>query len=113
MLSGKQIKVIEYLCEGKTQADAARLLHIHPNTVTRWLRDTEFKCELRKANEDTLNVAAIQAVDVICKLMKDADSETVQLNAAKDILSRAGYDAENKQRLLADEPVVIRVGIDD
>ena len=29
--------------------------------------------------------------------MRTADSENVKLNAAKDILSRAGYDAVHKQ----------------
>ena len=36
------------------------------------------------------------ALDAIVKLIQTAKSETVRLNAAKDILSRAGYDASLK-----------------
>ena len=40
---------------------------------------------------------SILALSVLESLMRTADSENVKLNAAKDILSRAGYDAVHKQ----------------
>jgi len=36
-------------------------------------------------------------------LMREADSENVKLNAARDILSRAGYDAVHKQETVVRE----------
>ena len=35
--------------------------------------------------------------------MREADSENVRLNAARDILSRAGYDAVHKQETTVKE----------
>jgi hypothetical protein len=35
--------------------------------------------------------------------MREADSENVKLNAARDILSRAGYDAVHKQETVVME----------
>jgi len=40
---------------------------------------------------------ARQAVDTLQQLMLTAESENVRLNAARDLLSRAGYDAVSKQ----------------
>ena len=37
------------------------------------------------------------ALNVLEELMRSAESENVRLNAARDILSRAGYDAIQKQ----------------
>ena len=43
------------------------------------------------------------ALSVLVSLMREADSENVKLNAARDILSRAGYDAVHKQETVVKE----------
>jgi hypothetical protein len=47
--------------------------------------------------KDRVGNSARQAVQVLEQLMTQAESENVRLNAARDILSRAGYDAVQKQ----------------
>ena len=43
------------------------------------------------------------ALNVLDTLMRSAESENVRLNAARDILSRAGYDAVTKQETVIKE----------
>jgi len=47
--------------------------------------------------KDRVSETATLALNVLEQLMQTADSENVRLNAARDILSRAGYDAVQRQ----------------
>ena len=53
--------------------------------------------------KERVGETATLAVSVLEKLMREADSENVRLNAARDILSRAGYDAVHKQETTVKE----------
>jgi hypothetical protein len=52
---------------------------------------------IEKRIRERVGETATLALTVLERLMRDADSENVRLNAARDILSRAGYDATHKQ----------------
>jgi|TARA_R110000744_G_scaffold182205_1_gene301391 predicted DNA-binding protein len=52
---------------------------------------------IEKRIKEKVSETATLAISVLEKLMREADSENVRLNAARDILSRAGYDAVHKQ----------------
>ena len=47
--------------------------------------------------QQQVSATATLALSVLENLMRGAESENVKLNAARDILSRAGYDAVTKQ----------------
>ena len=47
--------------------------------------------------QQKVSETATLALSVLESLMRGAESENVKLNAARDILSRAGYDAVTKQ----------------
>ena len=52
---------------------------------------------VEKRIEEKVSETATLALSVLEDLMRTAESENVKLNAARDILSRAGYDAVHKQ----------------
>lgn len=52
---------------------------------------------IEKRISERVGETATLALSVLESLMRTADSENVKLNAARDILSRAGYDAIQKQ----------------
>lgn len=101
MLKPKQKKCIEMLVSGTmTQADVAAALKVSEQTICNWKRNEEFAEELAAANRlviSSLVPAAVQRT----KALLSADSEAVQLAAAKDILDRAGYKPQDNIRLHA------------
>ena len=52
---------------------------------------------IEKRIQQKVSETATLALSVLENLMRSAESENVKLNAARDILSRAGYDAVHKQ----------------
>tara|TARA_R110000765_G_scaffold103804_1_gene193435 strand:+ start:311 stop:778 length:468 start_codon:yes stop_codon:yes gene_type:complete len=52
---------------------------------------------VEKRIQEKVSETATLALSVLEDLMRSAESENVKLNAARDILSRAGYDAVHKQ----------------
>lgn len=101
MLKPKQKKCIEMLVSGAmTQADVAAALKVSEQTICNWKRNGEFAAELEAANRlviSSLVPAAVQRT----KALLNAESEAVQLAAAKDILDRAGYKPQDNIRLHA------------
>jgi hypothetical protein len=53
--------------------------------------------------KERVSETATLALNVLEDLMRTADSENVRLNAARDILSRAGYDAIQRQETVFKE----------
>jgi hypothetical protein len=60
---------------------------------------------IEKRIKERVGESATLALSVLELLMRNAESENVKLNAARDILSRAGYDAVNKQETVIKEVV--------
>lgn len=52
-----------------------------------------------------------EAFHSLLDLMRNSSSDTVRLNAAKDILSRAGFDATARSKLEMDMPNDIIISI--
>lgn len=101
MLKPKQQKCIELIVTGEmTQAQIARELNITEQTICTWKKDKEFAAELAKANRTAINSLVPKTINKLRALL-DAESEQVQLAAAKDILDRAGYKAPKEPK--ADE----------
>ena len=92
-LTQKQLDCIEMQYKGIQNQDIALSLGIHYNTITKWSKKDEYKAAQKEYVDTQINQAASRAAQTIFDLMENAKSETVRLNAAKDILSRAGYDA--------------------
>ena len=102
MLKPRQKKCIEMLVSGAmTQADVAAALKVTEQTICNWKKNEEFAEELAAANRlviSSLVPAAVQRT----KALLNAESEAVQLAAAKDILDRAGYKPQDNIKLNAD-----------
>tara|TARA_R100000935_G_scaffold8514_1_gene17870 strand:+ start:1225 stop:1701 length:477 start_codon:yes stop_codon:yes gene_type:complete len=60
---------------------------------------------IEKRIKERVGETATLALSVLELLMRNAESENVKLNAARDILSRAGYDAIHKQETVVKEVV--------
>lgn len=58
---------------------------------------------IEKRIKERVGETATLALNVLEDLMRNADSENVRLNAARDILSRAGYDAITRQETVFKE----------
>ena len=74
-----------YTAERSNASNRAKRLQRHP-----------FR-HIEKRISERVGETSILALSVLESLMRTADSENVKLNAARDILSRAGYDAIQKQ----------------
>jgi hypothetical protein len=98
--------VLRLIAEGRTIGEAAKAVGRSRPCITRWLRDPEMRealmtlnqlafekidMELKARAENTisrLNEAASDALDKVIELMSNADSETIQMRCAQDILDR-------------------------
>lgn len=98
--------VLRLLAEGRTMAEAAAAVNRTVPCVSRWLRDPEMRQRLMELNAlafqeidkqlqvraesamQKINQAAEEAVDKLIALMEGADSETIQMRCAQDILDR-------------------------
>lgn len=111
-MTGKQYHAIRLLIEGKSQQQVADEVGVNRNTIGNWLRNAEFKEEYDKQVKDVMSVLAGEAMAHLANLMRNASSESVRLNACRDILSRAGYDATAKSKLEVDKPMDIIINIE-
>lgn len=111
-MTAKQYQAIKLLLEGKNQQQVAEEVGVNRNTIGNWLRNDEFRDEYNKQLLDLMNTLAGEALAHIASLMRNASSESVRLNASKDILSRAGFDATAKSKVEMDQPtdIVINIG---
>ena len=99
-LSDKQLNALNLMIyEGKLKKEAAEAVGVAPETLSRWFYNQEFVKTYQEMREKLLVEASHKALQKMIGLMTDAQSESVQFNAAKDILSRAGMDAITKQEI--------------
>lgn len=95
MLKLKQQRCIELLVEDKkSQKEIADELRINENTITNWKKNEEFMEEYAAAIRTHMKHVAAKAFQKEVKLLS-AESEMVQLMAAKDLLDRAGFKPED------------------
>ena len=96
MLKKNQKKALEMLLSGeKRQKDIAQEIGVTEQTIVNWKKNDEFIKEYNEALKNNINLAAGQAFKKELELLKKADSDSVSLNAAKDILDRAGFKADS------------------
>jgi len=97
VLSTKQKKCIELMLLGEiTQAQIAKELKVTEQTICNWKKNSEFAKELADGNRIAISSLVPRAINKTAALL-NAESEQVQLAAAKDILDRAGYTAPKEE----------------
>lgn len=101
MLNKKQKKCIELMVSGDmSQNEIAKTIGVIPGTISDWKKKDEFREEYNRANKIVINSLVPKAVQTVKSLL-NADSEQVRLAAAKDVLDRAGYKAQDDIKLNA------------
>ena len=118
-LNAKQLQTAVLLSGGTTITLAAEQARVTRVTLHQWLKnDDEFIAYLNSLKRDLvdsaragLQASVALAIETINTIMTDSDNDVVRLNAAKEVLNRAGInhahtigsdDAERlrKERLL-------------
>lgn len=98
-LNNKHQKAIALLFEGNlTKKQIAEELKITERTLYNWTNDLDFVRGQKEYSERQLNKYAPKAIRTLHRLL-DAESENVQLGAAKDILDRTGFKAKDELEL--------------
>ncbi len=106
MLNPKQRKCIELFVLGdRTQKEIAKELNVTENTISNWKKNAEFDAAYTESLKSSMKGIAAKAFNTEVKLLT-ARSEMVRLMAAKDLLDRAGFKAEDNIHLNV-EPVVL------
>ncbi|WP_052722027.1 phBC6A51 family helix-turn-helix protein [Caldanaerobacter subterraneus] len=109
MLTEIQMKAIELMVEGGYSiTQIAEICKVSRQTIYNWKKDAEFKQELDKAiaevkRESELRLIGLarKAVDELGKLL-NAESESVRLQAVKEILDRVKIGEVNKDNSQAE-----------
>lgn len=91
----QQEQVLNFMLSGRTQTEAAQLVNVSRETITRWLSDDRFSSELdRRRTElwqnhrDRLSGLLGDALAEIESLLQ-SDDERIRLDAAKTIIRTA------------------------
>lgn len=101
MLKGKQKKCLELMLTGDyTQKEIAKEIGVTEQTIVNWKKNDEFAEEYNSALKKRINLHAATAFKTETELLKNADSDSVRLNAAKDILDRAGFKPRDEVSLI-------------
>ncbi len=96
MLTKKQRLALELLIESDlNQKEIASVVKVSEQTIINWKKKEEFMTAYNDAVKQNIKLAAGRALKRELQLLKKADSDHVCLNAAKDILDRAGFKAGN------------------
>ena len=97
-LNPKQTKAALLLASGDTVTTTAEQVGVNRMTVQQWLKkDDNFnaylnslKREFVDAGRSAMRASIVTAIDTINQLMLSSTNDVVRLNAAKEILDRAG-----------------------
>ena len=97
-LSAKQTQAALLLARGDTVTTTAEQVGVNRMTVQQWLKkDDNFnaylnslKREFVDAGRSAMRASIVTAIDTINQLMLSSTNDVVRLNAAKEILDRAG-----------------------
>ena len=97
-LSAKQTKAALLLARGDTITTTAEQIGVNRMTIQQWLKkDDNFnaylnslKREFVDAGRSAMRASIVTAIDTINQLMLSSTNDVVRLNAAKEILDRAG-----------------------
>ena len=81
-----------------TQRDIASELDIDESTISRWKKTEKFKSMQTKVEHEFLGSMVPEALRALKGLL-EAESESVRLNAAADVLDRCGFKPTNKMEI--------------
>ena len=92
-----QKKAAICLASGDTEEDTAQQVGVHVSIIHKWLGEDDFnaylnslKREFVDAGRSAMRASIVTAIDTINQLMLSSTNDVVRLNAAKEILDRAG-----------------------
>ena len=94
-LSDIQISAAEMLQSGKfTQGEIAKIVGVHPVTITRWRKNDKFMAAVKKCQQEKirqtlamLNEGSARATEILMELA-ECDDKRVKMEAVKYILDR-------------------------
>ena len=94
-LSDVQISAAEMLQSGKfTQGEIAKIIGVHPVTITRWRKNDKFMAAVKKCQQEKirqtlamLNEGSARATEILMELA-ECDDKRVKMEAVKYILDR-------------------------
>lgn len=94
-LSDVQISAAEMLQSGKfTQGEIAKIVGVHPVTITRWRKNEKFMAAVKKCQQEKirqtlamLNEGSARATEILMELA-ECDDKRVKMEAVKYILDR-------------------------
>lgn len=94
-LSDVQISAAEMLQSGKfTQGEIAKIVGVHPVTITRWRKNDKFMAAVKKCQQEKirqtlamLNEGSKRATEILMELA-ECDDKRVKMEAVKYILDR-------------------------
>jgi predicted DNA-binding protein (UPF0251 family) len=91
-LRPKQVEAIGLMIdEGLNYTDTCKALNMNRSTLWEWFEDTTFSNEYNKALRKKINAIGSSAIQIIDDLAKNAQSEAVRIQAAKDLADRSGW----------------------
>lgn len=97
MLKGKQKRCLELMIMGDyTQKEIAKEIGVAEQTIVNWKKKEEFAEEYNSALKKRINLHAAAAFKTETELLRNSDNDFIRLNAAKDILDRAGFKPADK-----------------
>lgn len=94
-LSDVQISAAEMLQSGRfTQGEIAKIIGVHPVTITRWRKNEKFMAAVKKCQQEKirqtlamLNEGSARATEILMELA-ECDDKRVKMEAVKYILDR-------------------------
>lgn len=98
-LTDKQQAFVSYYVAsgGKVGIAATKAGYATRNEGSRLLRDPKIIKLIQEKMMDAIGVQAVSALGTVVKLARSARSDYVRLEAAKDLLDRAGYKPPDRQ----------------
>lgn len=100
-LTSRQAAFVEQYVQtgGKVGVSATRAGYADRTMGSKLLREPKIIKAIQSLMQDAIGVHAVTALGTVVKLVKSARSDYVRLEAAKDILDRAGYRPPDKALL--------------
>lgn len=98
-LTDKQQAFVSYYVAsgGKVGIAATKAGYATRNEGSRLLRDPKIIKLIQEKMMDAIGVQAVSALGTVVKLARSARSDYVRLEAARDLLDRAGYKPPDRQ----------------
>ena len=79
----------------RQKQDIAKELKVSNATISQWVKREDFQEALKAENQRLFSSASSKAVKAVTDLL-NSKNEGIRLAAAREILSKAGYDAPQK-----------------